>query len=313
VIAALVRAPSAVRYIKLGQNGRWAARALGEGILPFGFEQVGHAPCSEGNWDTVRKELLDAGRSPAGATQGVRELKDFYENDAKCLWVTFADGHLWWTFAEADVIPLDDDDDGGPRRYRRTCDGWHRHSLAGDALTTRSLSSALTRVAGYRMTVCGVEREAYLLRRIQGVREPLQAEAEAAKAAVQKVAANMIAQLDWRDFEIMVDLIFARGGWQRSSAVGDGEVDVDLMLTSPTTGETAWVQIKSSATQTVLDDYIERFRRDGSCDRFFFVCHSPKGTLTLPPGSGMHLWVSGALADSALRAGLLDWLVERVR
>ena len=93
---------------------------------------------------------------------------------------------------------------------------------------------------------------------------------------------NMIAQLDWRDFEIMVDLIFARGGWQRSSAVGDGEVDVDLMLTSPTTGETAWVQIKSSAAQAVLDDYIERFHRDGSCDRFFFVCHSPKGTLTLP-------------------------------
>ena len=211
--AALLAAPSAVRYIKLGQNGRWSARAFREGIVPFGFEQVDHASCSAGDWDRVRQELVAAGRSPAGATQGVRELKDFYELDDKCLWVTFADGHLRWAFAEADVTPRDDDGEGGPRRYRRTRDGWHRHSLAGDALTTRSLSSALTRVAGYRMTVCCVEREAYLLRRIQGVREPLQAEAEAAKAAVQQVAMNMIAQLDWRDFEIMVDLIFARGGW----------------------------------------------------------------------------------------------------
>lgn len=78
----------------------------------------------------------------------------------------------------------------------------------------------------------------------------------------------MIAQLDWRDFEILVDLMFACGGWQRTSAVGDGEVDVDLLLTSPTTGEAGWVQIRSQASQGVLDDYLDRFRRDGSAQRF---------------------------------------------
>ena len=30
----------------------------------------------------------------------------------------------------------------------------------------------------------------------------------------------MIAELHWADFEIMVDLIFARGGWQRTSVLG---------------------------------------------------------------------------------------------
>src|SRR5439155_23968898 len=119
------------------------------------------------------------------------------------------------------------------------------------------------------------------------------------------------AQLDWGDFEIMVELIFTRGGWQRQSALGDGEVDIDLLLDNPTTQETAWVQVKSSASQPVLDDYLDRFRRDGSCDRFYFVCHSPKGALTLPADRSLHLWAVGTLARHALSAGLLDWLSDR--
>jgi Restriction endonuclease len=59
----------------------------------------------------------------------------------------------------------------------------------------------------------------------------------------------MVRQLDWRDFETLVDLIFARGGWQRSSAPGKHQPDVDLILTQPTTDESAWVQIKSKANQ----------------------------------------------------------------
>ena len=83
-----------------------------------------------------------------------------------------------------------------------------------------------------------------------------------------KLATRMIAQLDRRDFEILIDLILARSGWRRGSAVGDGEVDVDLLLDNPSTGETAWVQIKSTAAQATLDDYIGRFTRDSSCQHF---------------------------------------------
>ncbi|MDB5715881.1 MAG: hypothetical protein JWO15_3278, partial [Sphingomonadales bacterium] len=134
-----------------------------------------------------------------------------------------------------------------------------------------------------------------------------------AKAALLDVAVSMIAQLDWRDFEIMVDLVFARGGWQRSSALGDGEVDIDLRLASPTTGEVAWIQVKSSASQAAANDYLSRFQNDGSADRFYFIVHSLKGTLTLPPGRHLHLWAGTGLADRVIAAGLFDWLIERTR
>jgi hypothetical protein len=38
---------------------------------------------------------------------------------------------------------------------------------------------------------------------------------------MRDIGLRMVRQLDWRDFETLVDLIFARGGWQRSSARPD--------------------------------------------------------------------------------------------
>ena len=62
----------------------------------------------------------------------------------------------------------------------------------------------------------------------------------------------------------------------------------------------------------MLDDYLTRFRASGY-DRFFFVCHSAKGRLTLPDEPRLHLFEGRALADAAVNNGLFDWLVERSR
>jgi hypothetical protein len=163
------------------------------------------------------------------------------------------------------------------------------------------------------MTICSAAEQAYLLRRIRGEQDPLHVEAKALQAKMVELAVAMIRQLDWRDFEMLVDLIFGRGGWQRGSAIGDGEVDIDLLLTMPTTNETAWVQVKSKATQAVVDDYLSRFERDGSCQHFFFVCHSGPASLSVPERAGVHLWSGPTLARATLAAGLFDWLVERTR
>jgi hypothetical protein len=163
------------------------------------------------------------------------------------------------------------------------------------------------------MTICTISHEDYLLRRIRGEADPLHAEAIDLRAKMLDIGLRMIRQLDWRDFETLVDLIFARGGWQRSSVLGKDQADVDLILTQPTIGETAWVQIKSKTTQAELNDYLGRFRRDGSYDRFFFVCHSAAGTLSLPADRGLHLWSDSRLSQAAIDAGLYSWLTDRSR
>ena len=174
------------------------------------------------------------------------------------------------------------------------------------------LSTKLTQLAAYRQTLCSVREQDYLLRRLNGVEEPIVAKALAARQSMIEAASEMIQSLHWADFETMVDLIFARSGWQRVSAVGGTQKDTDLVIEQPTTGERAFVQVKSKAAQAVFDDYAERFETDGTYDRMFFVCHSPIGSFDQPSKPHIHIWTGGKLAEAAVTAGLQDWLIEAV-
>jgi hypothetical protein len=300
----------AVRYIKLGEKGKWAGRSLNQGILPFGYRAVEHTSCAEGNWEEVRRQLIGMGRTNRGVSQGLRELKDFYGLPDDTLWVTMADGHVWWTFADGPVLKMDEADPEAPTRFRRTRNGWSKTSLSGVPLTLRSLSSVLTSTANYQMTICSIKQTDYLLRKICGETDNLRAAGEVLKAETIELAVKMVRQLDWRDFETLVDLIFARSGWHRVSPLGRGQADVDLILKQAVTGETAWVQVKSRSSPAEFEEYLGRFQRDGSCDRFFFICHSTASVLTSRADPKAQFWPAERIASAAAEAGLLDWLVD---
>lgn len=301
--------PKQIRYIKLGDGGRWAEESLRDGTLSFGYHSISHDICEQKDWDKVWG-LLSMRKSKGAQTAGVTEVRTFYEAGEDCLWITFADGHLWWSFARPKVHWIGGADQTRPSRNRRTVDGWHKTDVAGKPLRIADLSSKLTMLSSFRGTVCTVAEENYLLRRINGLEEPIISRALEARRAMMAVAVEMIRGLHWADFETLTDLIFARSGWQRSTRVGDNLTDIDLIMEQPTTGEVAFVQVKSKANQAVLDDYLGRFRRSGY-DRFFFVCHSAHGKLTLPVEPRIHLFEGERLADAAVKNGLYDWLVER--
>ena len=300
--------PKEIRYIKLGEGGSWAQRSFSEGALFFGYRSIPHKVCERKDWKEVGRLLSDR-RSQGAKTAGVNEVRTFYEQGKDCLWVTFAYGHLWWVFADPNVEWIGDGTSDGPSRKRATLGGWHNTDRFGKPLKVTTISSKLTKVQSFRGTICKVVEKEYLLRRINGIEEPIVARAKEARRVMTLLAAEMIRGLDWKDFETLTDLIFARSGWQRSTRVGENLPDYDLVMEQPTTGETAFVQVKSKATQSEVNDYLGRFRR-GGYDRFFFVCHSD-ATLTLPDEARLHLFQGERLADAAVKNGLYDWLVER--
>lgn len=299
--------PTEVRRIRLGEKSAWFDRCREERIMEVRYDEVPHAVALAGDWAEAERLFLAAGKDLRIARRYVSELRSFYTLDDTCLWVAFGDGHLWWAFAEPEVTERADG-----ARVRRLVGDWRPRDIYGEPLLIAQLSTRLTKTAASQLTICKVEASDYLLRRINGELDPLARRVSDLRLEMITATKSMIADLDWADFELLVDLILSTSGWRRVSAVGGGgQKDTDLILEQTATGERAFVQVKSSANAAVFRDYLERFTRDESCDRFFFTCHSPQGRIEAPDDPNVHLWLADALAEKAVQAGLVDWLVQK--
>jgi hypothetical protein len=304
--------PTDIRYIKLGLSGRWLDSCIANNRIELGYREIPQEMATAGDWESVTKHYVEEhGRSLSAARGFAHQLSDFYELGSDCLWITFGHGALWWAFAEPEVYWLGGENQAHGQRYRNTIGTWSNTDIRGQRLVQTRLSTKLTRVAGFRGTVCRVEPADYLVRRLNGIEEPIVAKALAAREQLVLAAAEMIALLHWKDFEVLVDLIFAHSGWQRVSELGRTLKDVDLILEQTATGERVFVQVKSTADNAVLQNYIQRFATDGSYDRMFFVCHTPKGEFSLPEDSDVTVWAGPRLAELVIKAGVVDWLVEK--
>lgn len=307
-------AATEVRYIRLGKKGGpWEQLSLDRGELHFGYGGISHEMARKGDINTIARRSIARGRDPKTAAQDARQVLDFYQLGSDCLWVTFARDHLWWAFAKPKVTWLGRGGRDHGERVRKTIGGWRNTDIRGAPLKIDALSTRLTQVSSYRRTICGVGPKDYLLRRINGGVEPLVQKGRSARRAMLGVMTEAIEALHWEDVETLVDVIFARSGWHRASALGGKQAVVDLVLEQPTTGEKAAVQVKSRAGQGRLDTFIARADAAGTYDRLFFACHSPNGKLAAPnERDDVHVWSGERLAETALRTGLVDWVMEKI-
>jgi hypothetical protein len=117
--------------------------------------------------------------------------------------------------------------------------------------------------------------------------------------------------LTWQDFELLIDLIFSTSGWRRTSIVGKTQKTLDLELELPTTGEKAFVQIKSHANAGALSEYEKRFRETTAYKRMFFIWHSGSLSESIK-ADGITLIGPNKLAGFILDSGLTRWLRKKV-
>ena len=112
-----------------------------------------------------------------------------------------------------------------------------------------------------------------------------------------------------RDFETLVDLVFATSGWRRQGVVGKTQKTLDLALVLPSTGDRAFVQVKSKTKSTELADYIKKLDEMGHYDKMFFVFHSGEADT-----DDDRVTVVGPekLAEMVMDAGLVTWLIRKV-
>lgn len=293
-----------VYFIKLGEGGKWEDECIENGIIKFGYRETPTEFCLHGEWGKVETFWTERRGNKSAASNDTRQIRTFFEATSDDLFITFSGGYLWWC-QPRDVPVVLAEEEGV--RMRSTVDGWRNTSFGGDPLLASSLSGKLAMTQMYRGTICKVEDRDYLLRRINGQRTPLLAEAEATEKVLVEQILAMVRLLTPEDFELVVELIFSRSGWQRQSQTGGTQKSIDLDLRLPATGERAFVQIKSQTNQVEFDAYATEFASSG---RVFYVWHT--GTLKDPPPANITLWGPKDIGSLVLNAGLLAWLKDHV-
>ena len=52
---------TSTHYIKLGRGGEWAAEAIAEGVLRFGYREVAHDLCVIEDWEAAKRAMREFG------------------------------------------------------------------------------------------------------------------------------------------------------------------------------------------------------------------------------------------------------------
>jgi hypothetical protein len=103
-----------------------------------------------------------------------------------------------------------------------------------------------------------------------------------------------------------------RSGWLKQTPGGGVEKDIDLDLVQPLTGERVFVQIKSSATQKIFNDYyFDKYKKHDIYSKFIFVYHSSKKEIMCDESDAI-IMNNEKLAELAIELGLANFLLKKV-
>lgn len=307
----MTHSPKNIQFIKLGMGGQYESECIEKnGTIKLGYNEISHDHCIAGQWDAVLDEIQDKYKTwPSATTSHRNQVKKFYKEPKDTLWITFYNNKLWHCYAASQIIL---NPDGS--KERKTLNGWSDTDINGKQLFIQALSGRLTKVQGFRGTICDVKEKAYLLHKLNGTQSKELVAVEESLFSLKKALITLLRALNWKDFETLVDLIFRTAGWSRIGVAGKAVKTIDLELTSPVTNEWALVQIKSESNLQTFFDYKEKFKDMREYDKYFFIVHTPlpdlKKYIESENEDLVLIYDDEKLVNLCINAGLIEWLVS---
>ena len=303
--------PDSVRYVKNGQGGRWWKAARADNQIHVGWSNIPNEFLLNADLPNIR-QVLNAGNASSGEFGALSQLLD---KPSQHVWITFEAGFMWWCTVRdgANINPNGESAEQG--NFWLACDfAWTNKSIGGRLLANADLPGVVTKTAGFMGTVCTPSAWNVVLRIIRDERDPDAFAAANARREYEAAVLKTVKRLSPKDFEQLIDLILARTGWARISTVGKSREGVDVEAENLAAQEIAFVQVKSTANQQVLDDYITRYKqRVEYYKRMIFAVHSPNGDLKLPSDlPGVQVWTGDRIAQLVVRLGLGEWVETRL-
>jgi len=300
-----------VLFIKLGKKGEYEDECIDKGYIKLGFNEINHDDCLDKKWDKVREYYQSEDREPYVISSFVNQIRQFYFEPKTTLWITFYKNKMWWCFADEEVELLSDG-----TKIRRAINGWNDKDISSKKLTSELLSGRLLKVQGWRGTICEVKERDYCLSKINDEVSVEIIKTEQSLNELKENVLTLIKKLGWKDFEILVDMIFRQAGWQRSGVLGKTTKSIDLELLSPVTGETAAIQIKSQSNLKEFKKYLDDFSKMDQYVKFFYIVHTPsedlKNYVISSDDVQVNLYFGEKLSELVINSGLVDWLMRKI-
>ena len=303
--------PYQILYIKLGEKGSYEQECVEtRGSIKLGYQEIDHGLCSSGKWDEVLQDISEKYKLAQGtATSHRNQIRKFYEEPESTMWISFYNGKLWYCYASLNV---EYNPDG--TKERKTVSGWKDVDSKNNTLFIQFLSGRLTKVQGYRGTICEIYEKEYLLHKLNNTQSSALATVEKDLQSLKDNLVPLIKKLNPQDFEIFVDLLFRSSGWSRVGTLGKTIKTIDIQLIAPVTNERAVVQVKSQSSLQLFLDYKERLESMEEYEKLFYVTHSPDPTfqkyIDTVTDSEIQIWDAKKLSQLSINAGLIEWIVN---
>ena len=297
-------------YVKLGRSGAWESSSIEKNILRIGWPQQNLTDINGCNWEKIQKELEYETTNKGTATRDCRALKMLCESTPEDIWVTFHGSCLWWTKVTDPIIYEDN-----ISKYRKISK-WHNQDILGNALLANNISGRISKLQGFRGTICKIKEVDELVRLINHEESPeFSAICNSKKILCQSVE-RALGRLHWKDFETLVDLVFRATGWRRISVLGETMKFSDIELEDPINKEFYQVQVKSSATFQDFNDYSQNFS-SGKYRKLFFVFHTTNdqklSKFVSKSDSQIQLVLPSKLSEMVVELGLINWLMNKIK
>jgi len=295
-------------YVKLGRKGAWEKASIKKGLIRIGWRQQALSDINNGRWGIIQRQLEKEMADQGVATRDCRALRMLCESTVDDIWITFHGNRLWWCKVAESKIYEDK-----TSKYRKV-QGWHSEDVLGKPLLTTQIPGSLSKIQGFRGTICKV-KEVEDLRRL--VNRQHSSEYTAILYSKENLCRHIedgIRKLHWKDFEMLVDLLFRETGWRRVSGVGETMKFSDLDLEEPITGDMYQVQIKSRATLREFQEYADNFT-GGKYRKLFFVVHSPDQKLAKhnqTEANQVEVLGPSKIAEMVVNLGMVTWLTNKI-
>jgi hypothetical protein len=305
------------RYIKLGQGGEFAHDCINQNKIMLGFlsgEDEMFDACTTKNWEEVEKILFKmrtnqiSGKKPKTVKNDLRQVKEFFDPPENRIWITFHNRFLYWgKMSNNPPVKFRTN----LTQYSMDSEGWKCNDINNKPIKMDDLAGHLTMVSQYRGTICDIKNENYLDRRIHGKKSVEYVKGKESLDSLHEAIIKMMCALDPRDFEVLVETVFVNCGWKRLGRAGETEEAIDLLLSRLSangTEEIVAVQVKSNTKQEEYQNYVEKLV---GYDKSFFVYHT--GKVHQIENCSVRLINANELAPMVVKAGVVDWLLNRVK